>query len=85
MCLVLLLPSLLVCVTYLVCGCNVVYVCACLMYLSVVHQAHTHTHRQHYSHIPNKRRKQAEKVVTALSMKDDVLMCLTNIFNNLEF
>jgi hypothetical protein len=34
-CLVLLLLSLLVCVVYLVCGCNVVYVCACLMYLSV--------------------------------------------------
>ena len=33
----------------------------------------THTRRQHYSHIPNKRRKQAEKVVTALSTKDDPL------------
>jgi hypothetical protein len=27
---VLLLPSLLVCVVYLVCGCNVVYVCVCM-------------------------------------------------------
>ena len=34
-CLVLLLPSLLVCVIYLVDGCNFVFVCACLMYLSV--------------------------------------------------
>ena len=33
--LVLLLPFLLVCLIYLVCGRNVVYVCACLMYLSV--------------------------------------------------
>jgi len=33
----------------------------------------THTHRQHYSHIPNKRDKQAEKVVTAPSTKDDPL------------
>jgi hypothetical protein len=64
----------------------VVYVCACLMYLSVgcldvtVHnqtshrQVHPGTHTQtSYSHIPNKQRKQAEKVVIALSMKDDPL------------
>jgi hypothetical protein len=31
----------------------------------------THTHRQHCSHIPNKQRKQAEEVVTALNTKDD--------------
>jgi hypothetical protein len=35
--------------------------------------AGTHTHRQHYSHIPYKRGKQAEKVVTELSTKDDPL------------
>jgi len=34
---------------------------------------HAHIHRQQYSHIPNKRRKQVEKVVTALSTKDDPL------------
>jgi hypothetical protein len=33
----------------------------------------THKHRQHYSHMPNKRGKQAEKVITALSTKDDPL------------
>ena len=33
--LVLLLPCLLVCLVYLVCDCNAVYACACLMYLSV--------------------------------------------------
>jgi len=53
-CLVLLLPSLLVCVV-------------------VTSTSGTHTHRQHYSHIPNKWCKQAEKVVTALSTKDDPL------------
>jgi hypothetical protein len=66
-------------------GTEHIYVFAYLMYLSVgcsvvkkpnipqTSTSGTHTHRQHYSHIPNKGRKKAEKVVTALSTKDDPL------------
>ena len=66
---------------------HTIHMCACLMYLSVgclvvncsqpnipqTSRSGTHTHRQHYNHIPNKQRKQAQKVVTALSTKDDPL------------
>ena len=69
-------------------GYGLTYVCACVpdvlvcgMFgceLTTTHPTdkyirHAHTHRQHYSHIQNKRRKQAEKVVIALSTKDDPL------------
>jgi len=43
--------------------------CLVLLLPSLPDIRHAHTHRQHYSHIPNKRHKQAEKVVTALSTK----------------
>ena len=96
-CLVLLLPPLPVCVVKLFiwyvavcCLC----VCACLMYLSVGCLVVVHNQTSH------KQVHQAEMVVTALSTKDDppedgqtivtetcrvLMMCFTNIFNNLEF
>ena len=123
-CLVLLLPSLLACVVYLVCGCNVcniifalewfhdfiyqemkhltemvwTYLCVCVRAWctclwdvwswthnqtshSTSSTSGTHTHRQHYSHIPNERRKQAEKVVTALSTKDYPLKMVKQLWS----
>ena len=67
--------SLLVCVVKLfiwyvavccLCVC-VPDVLVCGMYIPQTSTSGTHTHRQHYSHIPNKRGKQADKEVTALS------------------
>ena len=50
-------------------------------HLQGVHQARTHTHTyRHYSHILNKRSKQAEKVVTALSTKDDPLKMVKQLW-----
>jgi len=110
-CLVLLLPSLLVCVVYLVCGFNVVYVCACLMYLPVgclvvhnqtshrqVHQARTHidnikatyqindANKQKSSNSTKHERRPPKDGQTIVTETCRVLMmCFTNIFNNLEF
>ena len=60
--------SLLVCVVKLF-----IWYVAVMLSMCVWDPDGTHTHRQHYSHIPNKRGKHAEKVVTALSTKDDPL------------
>jgi len=123
-CLVLLLPSLLVCVVklfiwyvavccqqYNVCirmipwfffpryeekwsiwrkGYGLTYLCVCLMYLSVgfahtshrqVHQARTHIDNiQPHTKWTTWRRKQAEKVVTALSTKDDLMKMVKQLW-----
>ena len=62
-------------VVYLVCGCML----SMCVRARQVHQARTHIDRQHYSHIPNKRRKQSEKVVTALSTEDDPLKMIKQL------
>jgi hypothetical protein len=64
----------------------VVYVCACVPYVLVcgtfgcelnqtshrqVHQARTHPHRQHYSHIPNKQLDDANKQRSSNSTKHE--------------
>jgi len=72
--LVLLLPSLVACVILFGMWLYVVYVCACLMYLSVgclVHQACTHVDK--YSHIPNKMTQASREGSNSTSTKDDPL------------